>query len=347
MSQEFVRRGYRVVLLVDNQKYNLVDVHSNPVILTWPSKRPIYFRDAMFLQNAIYKYRPHCVIGNFGSDNICTLVGWLNKVPHRWVWYHTISQAIDLNNVLSKWEIKFLRYRKKMVYRFNTQVISVSHSAASDLRENFNVPLSTSETVLHCLLDDNSQIEKNKDISLDSNLVICVARLVKFKGQETLIRAAQFISKTKKKVRFEFIGDGPDRQYFEDLAVSLNINNNCVFTGNLSRNDVLNRLASADIFVMPSYADAFPLVNLEALSMGIPVIASDIGGIREQIINGKFGALFPPGNSEILAEKILEILNNINLRQAYSVAAREHFLQNFSYASLPKQVDQLENILAG
>jgi glycosyltransferase involved in cell wall biosynthesis len=345
LAKELVKRGHRVVLLVNNQKYHLVDENSNPAVLTWPSPRPVFLQDALFLNKVIKQYHPECVIGNFSSDNVCTIVGWLNKVPHRWVWYHTMSRAIDMESLLPRWQIHLLRFRKRLVYRLNTQVISVSLAAAADLRKTYGLNQNKTFLSLHCLLLDPLLSMNKSEIEADS--IICVGRLAKFKGQETLLRAVKAILKLRPTVKVYFIGDGPDRLYFENLALYLGIKKNCHFEGNISYQEVLYKMASAAVCVVPSYSDALGMVNIESLSVGTPVVASDVDGMPEVILDQKVGFLFPPGNSEILAEKILEILNNSTLCQAYSVAAREHFLQNFSYSSLPKQVDQLENILAG
>jgi glycosyltransferase involved in cell wall biosynthesis len=341
LAQELVQRGHQVILLIDKQKYDLVNQNANPALLTWPSKRPTHLRDAFFLHKVIKQYRPDCVIGNFAAGNLCALISWFNRVPHRWLWYHTMSKASLMEHELPYWKIRLLQWRKRLTYRIATLIISVSKAAASDLQITYGVSAVKASLVLPCLLAD-PDLDNER---VDANKVVCVGRLINFKGQETLIRAAKSVAQAINNLQIEFVGDGPDRKRLEQLAETLGVSEFCHFPGNVEHKEVLHKIASATVCVTPSYTDALGMVNIEALSVGTPVIATCVDGIVEVVEDGKVGYLFPPDNAEILAGKIINLLKDHELRRTLSSQARNSYLGHFSYNVLPEQVDQIESML--
>src|SRR5262245_36936780 len=103
LAEELARRNNRVVVIVAGQRYDAVDLDSNPSTLTWPSVRPTKWRDGTFLYSLIRERRPDCVIGNFAAVNLCLLLSKVCAVPNRIAWYHSMSSAVDIDNVAPKW----------------------------------------------------------------------------------------------------------------------------------------------------------------------------------------------------------------------------------------------------
>lgn len=338
LAHELSQRGHKVIVLVDNQKSHKVNTSSNPAILTWPSKRPVFLKDAIFLHNLIIKFRPDCIIGNFSANNICLIVGWINGTRHRWVWNHTLSSQIP-----PSWKKSILQFRKQYVMRLATNVIGNSIASIMDVQQLYKLSPEKASLVLPILMADPN-IREDK---IDHHRIICVGRLVNVKGQETLIRAIPLFLEKDEKIMVDFVGDGVDRNAFEYLAHSLGVADHCHFIGNVLPEEVLARMASAALCVVPSYSEAFGIVNIEALSVGTPLVASDVGGIRDVVVNGQTGFLVPPGDVDALAGRIIEILDNPGLRSLMSEKARIRFLNNYSFMSLPGQVDKLEAILCG
>src|SRR5208283_4754773 len=128
LAQELAGRGHSVVLLVDGQRTDVEDHAANPAVFSWPSKRPTHLRDARFLRDLIRRHRPGCLISNFGATNVCMLVGWLMRVPHRVCWYHTMDEAIARDSSTPPWKRRLLRRRKQLVYRAATHVVANSEA---------------------------------------------------------------------------------------------------------------------------------------------------------------------------------------------------------------------------
>jgi len=122
------------------------------------------------------------------------------------------------------------------------------------------------------------------------------------KGIEVLLEAARDVDGA----RFLIIGDGPMRAEWTGLATRLGLGDRICWAGH--RRDIGELLAGCDLFVHPSLDDAFPTVLLEAMAAGLPVVASDVGGIPEIVEDGVTGRLVPPGDAGRLAAAINELI---------------------------------------
>lgn len=154
---------------------------------------------------------------------------------------------------------------------------------------------------------------RRKEQSSDSSEIICVARLEsEKKGQDILIRALAKLKKDGIECSCKFVGEGQSRGYLERLVVESSLGNNIKFLGN--RSDVSELLANAGVFILPSRCEGFGITIIEAMAIGIPVIASNIDGPKEIITHGENGLLFESENEHELAEKIKMMFNADNLR---------------------------------
>ena len=136
--------------------------------------------------------------------------------------------------------------------------------------------------------------------------VAFVGRLVPWKGIDVFIRAVNAVMQKNKKGYFVVIGGGPLLSFYTSLHVSKGIH----FLGAYPPNQMSQILDSIDILVVPSYLENVPTIILEAMAKGIPVIASDVGGIPEVVIHGKTGYLVAPGDFKSCAMWISYLLEN-------------------------------------
>lgn len=329
LSHELVVRGHRVVILVDGQKKDVEHHEGNPAIYTWPSKRPTHARDAIFLSRLLKHYRPDCLIANFGAANIMMLVGWLLRVPGRISWYHTLSTAIDLDAKLPRWKIRLLRLRKRLVYQATTHIVANSIAACDDAQRVFRVPRSKCQVFYNSLSDPLHKNEICEHIKREPGKILCVGRLYPTKGQDILIKALPYIAKTFPQLSVEFVGDGPSRSELVRLANELGVGHMCKFTDQIRHEEVLSKMATSEITIVPSRSDAFGLVNIESLAVGTPVIASAVGGIVEIVRDGVDGYMFPSEDSAALGSKICVLMSSPELKRVMGSNARENFLRNF------------------
>ena len=135
-------------------------------------------------------------------------------------------------------------------------------------------------------------------------------------------------------IKAKLIGDGDLRSSYESLARKLSISDRVSFLGKLSSEELPAAYQSSDVLVLPSLsgAEAFGLVALEAQSSGIPVIASDLPGVRTVVADGESGILVPPVDAEALKEAILRLDRNRELRANMGIAGRKRVLDRFTWS---------------
>ncbi len=146
-------------------------------------------------------------------------------------------------------------------------------------------------------------------ISQNSIVVLTVRRLVYKNGIDTLIESANIAVKKNPKIVFLVVGKGPDLNNVQMKINQLGIENNFRLTGFVKDEDLPFYYNAADFFVLPSKSgEGLPLVALEAMACGLPVIATNVGGISE-ILMEDYGKLVPPNQPELLAKAVLEFSN--------------------------------------
>jgi len=139
-------------------------------------------------------------------------------------------------------------------------------------------------------------------------LVGNIGRLSPEKGQTDFIRSARTVLNYHKDTRFVLVGKGEDQPMLEDLAFSLGIRAEVLFVG--YRENMRAVYNSLDLVVQSSYTEGLPNVILEALSMEVPVIATDVGGTSEIVLNNSTGVKIQPGKPEEIGAKILDFIKN-------------------------------------
>ncbi|CUH38702.1 Glycosyltransferase KanE [Jannaschia seosinensis] len=147
-----------------------------------------------------------------------------------------------------------------------------------------------------------------------------IGRLAPVKGVRVLLKAFNAARKQVPDLRLTLVGDGTDRTVLESLAASAG--DAITFTGYLSQEEVANRLAKADAFVLPSFAEGVPVVLMEAMAGGRPVIATRVAGVAELVDDGESGYLVPPGDAETLAHRMIALARDPDLRRRMGVAGR-------------------------
>jgi N-acetyl-alpha-D-glucosaminyl L-malate synthase BshA len=120
--------------------------------------------------------------------------------------------------------------------------------------------------------------------------------------------------------RLDLVGEGPERQRIENLVASLGLRDHVRFLG--ERGDLIALLQQSDLFLLPSQTESFGLAALEAMACGVPVVASDVGGVSEVVIDGETGLLAAAGDVAGMARHARRLLSDEDLRRRMSHAAR-------------------------
>ena len=156
------------------------------------------------------------------------------------------------------------------------------------------------------------------DAAAHGKSILYVGRLEPVKGVQYLVRAMKRVHDTIPDARLIIIGDGTERAMLEALSTHLGIQNHVQFGGEVPHEKVLSFMQQADVFVLPSLSEGFPMVIIEALACGLPVIASRVGGVPEIITNEANGYLVEAKDTESIADNILVLLQDEKLRRKIS-----------------------------
>jgi glycosyltransferase involved in cell wall biosynthesis len=323
LARALTARGHRVVILADREPPTGEGPRSSPAVHVWPDRRPVRPRDAAFLARLIRRERPDALIANFGAANVMTLVGLALRVPVRLCWYHSVFAATAGDARIGRWRVEAHRLRKSLVYRAATHVVANSRAGALDVQRHYAVPAAKVAVVYNSLADPRPAVAPARD----AKKLVCVGRFSPSKGQHTLIRALALLA--DRGAHLALVGDGECRAELTALAAQLGVAHRCAFLGQLAGPEVAAQLASAAIAVVPSLAESFGLVNVEAMAVATPLVVSATGGIVEVVRDGQEGLHVPPGDAPALARALDRLLADPALRDALGQRGRARFVSTF------------------
>ncbi|MHA2284049.1 MAG: glycosyltransferase family 4 protein, partial [Promethearchaeota archaeon] len=176
-------------------------------------------------------------------------------------------------------------------------------------------------------------------------IVLYIGRLLTLKGIDILIKSIKQVV-TKYNVYFLLAGTGNINRWKKQLyGVS---KENYGFLGYVDYEKINYLYTKADLFVLPSFTESFPLVILEAMASGVPVIATNVGGIPEIIEDKKDGILIAPNDPAVLSDSIIMLINKHGLRKKISKNAREKVMKHFTARIMAEKTNEFyEEILKG
>ena len=169
--------------------------------------------------------------------------------------------------------------------------------------------------------------------------ILTVSRLIERKGIDTLIEAIAALR--IEAVSLDIAGEGPWRARLEKLARDRGIGNRVHFHGFVKHDRLARLYSQADVFVLPSRAESCSMALLEAMGMGLPIIATRVGGTPELIENGENGLLTQTDDPGELAAAILKLFENPKRREAFSTASLQRVRERFSWLRAAKRYEAI------
>ncbi len=261
--------------------------------------------------------------------------GRLARVP---VVLATRRELLDLRG---KWQQRAVRVGCWLA----TGVVANSRAAAANLfSERRN---GTKVTIIPNSVDRNvfrstvSPGEIRRQLGLRENVPVVgvLAALRPEKDLQTFLSAAARVSKEMPEAQFLVIGDGTERSKLEQYAFDLGLSDHISFLGD--QTEVANLLAALDVCVLSSLTESLPNAVLEAMTMGRPVVATNVGGTPELVVDGETGYLVPIRDAEAMACRILELLRNAERRRAMGQAGLERTQEHFSPEVMKMRLESL------
>lgn len=230
----------------------------------------------------------------------------------------------------------------QMIWRSADTILAISQAVRQDIIRLENADESKIAVIPYYIDFDRFPFALNaeKRKSNEEFIVGSVGRLSPEKGQRVLLSAFKLVLQTNENIRLWLIGDGVDREDLKTMAGELGISEQVRFWG--MRSNIPELLGQMDLLVQASHYEGLGIAIQEAMATGVPVVASEIGGIPELIEQGKTGVMFPVGNIRILADEIIRMINlDMSERNQMIRRARESVEARFSKAAVVNQLSDL------
>ena len=316
LTDELVKLGERVIIIREKSRFGLLSLAKFVCILKKEKVDVIH----------LYASRVKAIVAKL-TCNI-PVVERINMARDRRIFCPSYFRLID-----------------NFMLRFVDRIITVSKFLENSLVER-GISRSKIITVYNGICyekfgdySERDTMKKGFNIAETDFVIGTVCRLVKGKGIEYLFRAVAVILKSYPSAKLLVVGDGPMKKVLERLVIELNLDGKVVFTG--VRKDVPKLFSIMDVFVLPSLYEALPNVVLEAHAAGVPVVATNVGGSPEVIIDNKTGLLVEPGSVEQLADAISYLLDNREKAGNMAKLAKERIRKKFMVEDMVKKTERV------
>lgn len=192
-------------------------------------------------------------------------------------------------------------------------------------------------------LFDPEQYSKNEareklGLPMESILLVAVGNLIPGKGFAHAIKA---LAQLPKEVMLVLAGNGPEQRSLRCLASSLGSGKRLIMPGHIQHSEIPLILAACDIFVFPSYSEGMPRAVNEAQAMRLPVVATALDGISEQVVHGETGFLVHPGDTNAIIRSLRTLIENSHIRDRFGRAGRDRVSRLFAFDTVMDQWEQL------
>lgn len=295
------------------------------------TRNPNPFKDLKalaMLHMAIREFKPDLLhLHTFKAGLLGRIVAFLSKIPvvytpHAWSFVEGTPWYWRASSIPLEW----------FAARLGGKIICVSRDEFR-LAQRYGIATPNNSVLVYNSVRDNSLRAR---LTVGGEVrVVMVGRFVRQKAQALLVEAFAQLKPTP--ARLWLVGDGPNLAEVKSLVVRLGLQDKVTLLGN--RADVPELLADAHIFVLSSNWEGLPISILEAMRAGLPVIASDVGGVSEVVIDQETGFVVPRGNKQALVVALQTLIGDSNLRSKMGAASRKRYEAYFT----PKQ--QLEMLL--
>lgn len=218
---------------------------------------------------------------------------------------------------------------------FVRRYITVSHANAAFLRAlNVTGPV---DVIYNGV--DVEQFRRRIQPRRTSDIVrfICIGSIIQRKRVDVLLRAIDIVRRTSPNIHLTIVGGGDEEAHCKRIAADLGLGDTVTFAG-LLKDFPYDLLSTSDMFVSASESESFGLMFAEAMCFELPVVACEVGGIPEVVLNGTTGILVPPGDPQAFADAVLRLVNDPDLRRRMGAAGLRHVRENFELADRTAEV---------
>jgi glycosyltransferase involved in cell wall biosynthesis len=277
----------------------------------------------------------------FHASVIGIFIGKIVKVPY-------IIESRHYSDLMYKYNLRLRQLLDRITSKRFNGIIAVSN-AAKEVLTNYEKVDTNKITVIYNGINIDifkfiikQREQTRKALGIEDKIVLSyTAHLRPEKGHKYLLEAISEIKDQYTNVVLLLMGDGVLRSDLDALTRQLNIEDKVRFLG--YRKDIPALLSAADIYVHTSVVEGFGIAIIEAMAIGLPVVATNVGGIPEIITNGENGILVPPENPQALAKAIVDLIEHPEKRKILAEKGKQHVKANFTYQIMVKEYMQVYN----
>ena len=278
-----------------------------------------------------------------------------HMIVHRYTTRHDIPYVLQTHGSIPRKGKQWLKCLYDALFghrllRNASKVIALSRVEAQQYR-NMGVPEEKIAIIPNGIdlseyaeLPPQGAFKKKFNIPEDKKTILYLGRIHKTKGIDFLVKAYAYLTKKMNFKDAVLVIAGPDDGYLKEvreLTDRLGVSKDVLFTGPLYGRGKLEAYVDSEFYVLPSRYETFPMAVLEAYACGKPVIASNVGGLRELVIEGKTGLLIDVGDVDQLTNAIFSLLSNERKIEEMGSMGRQYVKSNFS---IEKVVEKLEKV---
>lgn len=255
------------------------------------------------------------------------IISWLTGIKYIITLHGSDVNTFDKRSVIEKFLIKFSLMGACKVCAVSRQLAHTAKLKMPWLNSNIIVVHNGIDIEeMESLISDNKHWPNNLP---DYRYYLCVGNLVDVKGHDIAIQAWKNISKTQN-IYLVIAGGGKNYKKYKDLIDKLGCTDKVILTGERNRREIANLLYNAEGVILPSHNEGLPIVILEAGVAGLPVIATNVGGIPEIIVQNDTGILVEANDSELITKAALELFEDKNLRRELGAKLSSRVRSRFS-----------------
>jgi len=345
LSKKLINRGHEVTILTRGswknkclkEDFNGISMYRILYVPSYPFHVDLH---GIFLKKEFERLKSEFDLVHFHSPLIPSFSTHLPTIS---TIHGTVKGAIDnmdfndLNSIISKVFSRKFEALEAHTIKNSNKVTTVSNDCDKEVNRLYK--LKNKSSVVYNGVDTDFFVSKNKESS--HPIVLYTGRLESRKGVEDLIMAAKYISKINSNIKFIIIGDGPLKMNLKKMVDNFGLSNCIHFPGFVSHEKIVEYYQNSTIYVLPSYYEGLPTVLLEAMSCEIAPIATNVQGNSELIKNGENGLLVSPKNPKELAEKIIYLIDNEQLRKKLGRNARKTVENNYSWEIIVNKFEKI------
>jgi glycosyltransferase involved in cell wall biosynthesis len=364
VGRELVRRGHEVVVFTSDAKdlENRLDVERDEI----EGMQVYYFRNLfmslvkwskLFITPDLPK-KMMSDLKSFDIVHVHEYTTYQNIVVHHFAKKFGVPYVLQVHGSLPK----IGKQARKWIYdaffgstllRDASKVIALSEIEAEQYKcagvpaEKIAIVPNGIDLTEYSDLPSKGSFKKKFGLDKNEKIVLYLGRIHEIKGIDILVRAFANILHKLDNVRLVIVG--PDDGYIREIKVltkALRIEDKVLISGPLYGVAKLEAYVDADVYVLPSRYETFPMTVLEAYACGKPVIASKVGGLNDLLINGETGMLVDPGNTAELTKNILYLLDHAERAEEMGLKGKQFVNENFTINKIAEELQNLYRAVA-